>query len=80
MSETSNIRRERVERLLKELEYEVVRGIMEGDLDEHMGYRFAVPISKKIPDGVVSCEFRTRPMPRYALSPDDLEPRLKVVK
>lgn len=63
MSEKSNIRKERVERLLRELEYEVTRGMLEGDLEEEMGFRFYVPISKKIHDGVVGCEFRTRPMP-----------------
>lgn len=80
MDESKNYRKERVERLLNELQYEVTRGIMEGDLDEDMGFRFIVPVSKKIPDGIVSCEFRTRPTMRWALSPDDLTPRLHVVK
>jgi hypothetical protein len=75
-----SIRMERIERLLHELEYEVVRGIMEGEIDEQLTFRFYVPLSKKIPDGVVACEFRTRPVPRYHMSPDDLSPRLKIVK
>lgn len=33
-----------------------------------------------IPDGVVFCEFRTRPLPRHFMHPDDLEPQLKLVK
>ena len=69
---------ERIERLLHELEYEVTCGMMENEIDEHMGFRFYVPISRKIPDGVVFCEFRTRPIFRYCMNPDD-EPRLKVV-
>jgi len=80
MSETSNIRRERIERLLNELRYEVERGMLEREIDEEMGFRFYVPISNKIPDGVVFCEFRTRPVPRNVMSPDDIQPRLRVVK
>lgn len=80
MSETPNVRRERVERLLQDLQYEITRGMMEGDLDETMGFRFYVPISKAIPDGVVFCELRTRPVPRYEMSYRDIEPRLRLVK
>lgn len=80
MSDPTNFRRERIEKLLNELRYEVERGMMERDLDEEMGFRFYVPISQKIPDGVVFCEFRTRPVPRYDMSPEDLQPRLKLVK
>lgn len=80
MPENPNIRQERIERLLKELEYEVTRGMLEKDIPEEMGFRFYVPISNKIRDGVVACTFRTRPVPRYHMSPDDLTPRLKIVK
>ena len=76
-----NYRMERVERLLKELEYEVTRGMMEGDLpDETMGYRFYVPISKAIHEGVVHCEFYTRPVHRGAMAMDAMTPRLKIIK
>jgi hypothetical protein len=75
-----NYRQERIERLLHELEYEVTRGMLEGDIPEELGFRFIVPLSRKIPDGVVLCEFRTRPGHRYQMSPDDLQPRLKLVK
>jgi hypothetical protein len=80
MADSTNFRRERIEKLLHELRYEVERGMMERDIDEEMGFRFYVPISSNIPDGVVFCEFRTRPVPRHAMSPDDLQPRLKLVK
>lgn len=80
MADPTNFRRERIEKLLHELRYEVERGMMERDIDEEIGFRFYVPISNKIPDGVVFCEFRTRPIPRHAMSPDYLEPRLKLVK
>ena len=79
MSDTTNFRRERIDKLLHELRYEVERGMMERDIGEEMGFRFYVPISNKIPDGVVFCEFRTRPVPRHMMSPDDMQPRLKVV-
>ncbi len=80
MAEIANIRQERIERLLKELEYEVTRGMLEKDIAEELHFRFYVPISNKIPNGVVGCEFRTRPMPRYNMSIDDLTPRLKIVR
>lgn len=80
MSETPNIRKQRVERLLHELRYEIERGILENDLDESIGFRFYVPRSKSIPDGVVFCEFRTRPIHRYMMDPSDLQPRLRLVK
>jgi hypothetical protein len=80
MADPTNFRRERIEKLLHELRYEVERGMLERDIDEEMGFRFYVPISNKIPNGVVFCEFRTRPVPRVMMNPDDLQPRLKLVK
>lgn len=78
--ENDDYRKQRIERLLKELEYEVVRGVLEGEIDEQIGYRFVIPRSRALPNGIVMCEFRTRPMPRYAVHPDDFQPSLKVVK
>lgn len=81
MGETkANYRRERIERLLDELRYEVTRGIMEHEVDEHLGFRFIVPVSEKIRDGVVACEFRTRPVPRGHYGPDDNDARLRVIE
>ena len=81
MADSTNFRRERIEKLLHELEYEVTRGMMEKDIDETIGFSFFVPISIRIPDGVVECQFRTRPIPRYAMPLDYLEkPRLRIVK
>ena len=79
MSNEANIRMERVERLLKELRHEITRGMMEGEIDESLVFQFIVPISRSIPDGVVVCNFRTRPEFRdYNL--DLNEPRLRLVK
>lgn len=80
MSETSNIRFDRVKRLLEELRYEVARGMMENEIDETLFYRFYVPISKRVADGVVECEFRTRPIQRVMMGPDAIQPRLRLVK
>lgn len=80
MADPTGFRKERIEKLMHELRYEIERGMLEGDIDETIGFRFYVPISKAIPDGVVFCEFRTRPIPRYMMSPDDLQPRLRLVK
>lgn len=71
---------ERIERLLHELKYEVIRGMMEGEIDEHVGMRFYVPTSKTIPNGVVFCEFKTRPMPYFAITPEELTPKLQIIK
>lgn len=80
MGETTNIRQERIEKLLHELQYEIERGMLESEIDETIGFRFYVPISKSIRDGVVFCEFRTRPIPRYMMNPCDVRPRLQLVK
>lgn len=80
MADPTNFRQERIEKLLNELRYEVERGMLERDIGEEMGFRFYVPISNKIPGGVVFCEFRTRPVPHHMMHPDDLQPRLRLVK
>jgi hypothetical protein len=80
MTSSANIRRERIERLLRELEYEVTRGMLEREIDEEIGFRFYVPVSQKIPDGMVFCEFRSRPLPRHAIMHGEpQQPRLKLV-
>jgi hypothetical protein len=78
MADPTNFRRERIEKILFELRYEVERGMLDGDIDETLSFDFVVPLSKQIPDGVVVCEFRTRPTPRYQV--DCVEPRLRLVK
>jgi hypothetical protein len=80
LADATNFRMERIEKLLRELEYEVTRGMMEADIDETLGFDFYVPLSKRIKDGVVRCSFRTRPIPRYEMALDWNVPRLKVVK
>lgn len=80
MADPTNFRRERIEKLLHELRYEIERGMMEREIEETMGFRFYVPISNAIPDGVVFCEFRTRPVQRHLMDPSDIQPRLRVVK
>lgn len=72
---------DRIERLLKELRYEVERGMLNGEVEETIGFRFIVPLSKEMPEGVVFCEFHTRPMHKqvaYGVGME--EQRLKVVK
>ena len=65
---------------MSELRFEIERGIMEQEIGEEMNFRFVVPISNKIPSGVVFCEFRTRPcFPYDVLGYDVYEPRLKIV-
>jgi hypothetical protein len=72
MTDPSSFRRERIEKLLYELRYEVERGMMERDIDETLTFDFS--------NGVVRCQFITRPIPRHMTYPGDLQPRLKIVK
>lgn len=68
MTDKPNYRRERIERLLDELRYEITRGMMEKEVDESLVYVFFVPVSSTLKEGVVQCEFRTRPVHRpYAM-------------
>lgn len=82
MTETSNIRMERIEKLLRELEYEVTRGMMEREIEEEIAFRFLVANSARVLGGVVFCEFRTRPVTHFeaAFGGGRLESRLKLVK
>ena len=80
MGDPTGFRRERIEKLLTELRYEIERGIMEREIDETIGFSFIVPVSNVIPGGVVYCELRTRPVTRYAVSGDGIMPRLHLVK
>lgn len=75
-----NYRAERIDRLLQELRYEITRGMMEGEIDEDLGFSWIIGTSKKIPGGLVRCEFRTKPSINRYLSDDEYEPRLRVVK
>jgi hypothetical protein len=77
-----NYRWERIQRLFDELRYELSRGMLEGEIDESVGFRFFVPVSKSIPDGFVLCEFRSRPVPRHCMMMEDIgaPPKLRVVK
>ena len=79
MSKEANYRWDRIQRLFDELKYELTRGMMEGEIDESVGYRFIVPASKSIPNGIVHCEFRSRPVPSYAVDASE-QPALRVVK
>lgn len=67
MSEAAKMRKERIERLLGELQYELVRGLMDGEIEEEMHWRYVLPMSKAIPGGVVTMAFVMRPSPSYAV-------------
>lgn len=80
MSETANVRLERIERLLAELQYEVTRGMLDHEIDEQLYFRFIVPLSRTVlHDGIVLCEFRTQPGPRTSAGIGE-EARLRIIK
>jgi len=83
MTEPVNYRMERIERLLVELRYEIERGMIEREIPEQLEYRFIVPLSAVVKDGVVFCQFRTEPTERFfvvAGEKDYVEPRLRVIE
>jgi hypothetical protein len=69
---------ERIERLLEELKYEVSVGMLQGEIDESLGFEFIVPQSKTLPGGVVRCLFQTRPIHYQLLGID--KPGLRIIK
>ena len=72
---------ERIEKLLAELRYEVEIGMLQGEIDETIGFEWIVPVSKAVPNGVVFCSFRTRPMHQQIAYGIGMEqPRLKIIK
>ncbi|MCP5018417.1 MAG: hypothetical protein GY938_24535 [Ketobacter sp.] len=78
ISGEQNYRSERITRLITELKYEITRGMMEGDIEEEIGFQFVVPVSKNLRGGVVECRFMTYPV---SYSSVDLDARkLKLVK
>jgi hypothetical protein len=80
MADTTNFRKERIEKLLYELRYEIERGMLEQDIDETIRFSFYVPLSHTISDGVVHCIFHTRPIPRHMMGLGAIEPRLKLME
>lgn len=77
MSDDANIRRERIERLLRELEYEVTRGVMEREIDPRMGFERVIPGG---PTGYVTMQFHVQPSDGRPSFSQDRMPRLRVVK
>jgi len=67
---TDNYRADRIDRLLNELKYEMTRGMMENEIEEEWALAFVIPISRHFRQGVVLCEFRSKPVPRYQISID----------
>jgi hypothetical protein len=76
-----NYRKERIERLLKELEYKITLGIMQHEIEEEIAFRFYVPRPSATPLKYVVAEFRTRPASSYETSfyQDTPVPVLRVV-
>ncbi len=61
MNMDNTYRKERIDRLLHELRYEITRGIMDGEIDESMSFQFIVPQSQ-LKDCFVIGDFRIRPI------------------
>ena len=73
-------RKERIEKMLQELRYEIEVGMMQGDIGEWLTFEFTVPVSKTFKGGVVMCSFKSQPRPWFYINNDGPEPTLKIVK
>jgi len=73
----ADMRRERIERLLRELEYEVTRGVMEREIEPRMGWSKILPGG---PTGYVMARFEVRPSDGNEFTSEPQMPRLYVVK
>lgn len=78
MTEGASIRRERIERLLCELEYEVTRGVMEQEIEPEMWFKKLIPGG---PTGEVGMTMTVRPVQRGEFFGGSLNsgPKLRVV-
>lgn len=74
--ESANIRRERIERLLRELKYEITRGVMEREIEPRMGMEKIIPGG---PTGYVTFRLDVRPSDGRSFAMQDQMPRLRVV-
>lgn len=75
MSADADMRRERIERLLRELEYEITRGVMEREIEPRMGLSKILPGG---PTGYVFLRLDLRPDDGTMLPREDM-PRLRVI-
>lgn len=67
--------------MFAELRYEIEVGMLQGDIEESIAFEWVVPVSKALPEGVVMCSFRSRPMHRQnVFGMGHEQPRLRVVK
>lgn len=78
MIDAADMRLKRIERLIHELEYEIVRGLMEREIEPHMGFQKIIPI-----DGNRYAVIRldVRPTDNASFyTPDEVKPHLRIVK
>lgn len=75
MTDETNVRKERIEKLLAELKYEITRGVMEREIEPEMLYNQLMPGG---PTGQVLLNVQLRPLRRddYFFSHDK---KLRVV-
>lgn len=76
MTTDADMRRERIEHLLRELEYEVTRGVMEREIEPRMGMQKIMPGG---PTGYVTMHFSVLPSDGRASMSEPQMPRLRVV-
>jgi hypothetical protein len=81
MTTEAEYRKERIERLIHELEYELTRGVMDHEIEESLHWRYIIPVSRKIPNGVVVVQMQMWPATRDTVLPSGhTGPRLKLVE
>lgn len=73
-------RKQRIERLFEELQYEITRGVMQHDITERMKFSFVIPISQEGEDWAVCFVADLRPMPRWSAPLEPDMGKLKVIE
>lgn len=76
MATDGDMRRERIDRLLRELEYEITRGVMQQEIEPSFGF---VRIMPGGPTGEVTMRLEVRPSHGDPFFREDSRPRLRVV-
>lgn len=79
MSEAARMRKERIERLMRELEYEVIRGVMEREIepDIHLSKTFPCP---GVGVGTAHIDFHVYPTNRYHGFSNERQPNIRLVE
>lgn len=80
MSEAAKMRMERIERLIAELEYEIIRGVMEHEIEPEIHFAKIFPCTGR-GDNLARIDLHVSPAKAYDMAAQGrVGPRLRVVE